>query len=39
VEASSTRVNKETYPLGAMVTYHFPARGAMPAVKLVWWDG
>jgi predicted dehydrogenase len=28
VEASSTRVNKETYPLGSMVTYRFPARSA-----------
>ena len=24
VQASSTRVNKETYPLGSMVTYEFP---------------
>ncbi len=39
VEASSTRVNKETYPLASMVTYHFPAREAMPPVKLVWYDG
>jgi predicted dehydrogenase len=39
VEASSTRVNQETYPLGSMVTYHFPARGARPPVKLVWYDG
>ncbi len=39
VEASSTRVNEETYPLGSMVTYQFPARGPMPAVKLVWYDG
>jgi predicted dehydrogenase len=39
VEASSTRVNQETYPLGSMVTYHFPARGALPHVKLVWYDG
>jgi hypothetical protein len=30
VEASSTRVNGETYPLASMVTYHFPARGAEP---------
>ena len=30
IEASSTRVNKETYPLASMVTYHFPARGAEP---------
>lgn len=28
VQAASTRVNKETYPLGSMVTYQFPARGA-----------
>ncbi len=39
VEASSTRVNQETYPLGSTVTYQFPARGPLPAVKLVWWDG
>jgi predicted dehydrogenase len=39
VQASSTRVNKETYPLASMVTYHFPARGEMPALKLVWYDG
>lgn len=39
VEASSTRVNRETYPLGSMVTFHFPARGALPPVKLVWYDG
>jgi len=30
VQASSTRVNDETYPLGSMVTYHFPARQAAP---------
>ena len=28
VQASSTRVNTETYPLGSMVTYYFPERGA-----------
>jgi predicted dehydrogenase len=39
VEASSTRVNNETFPLGSMITYQFPARGEMPAVKLVWYDG
>ncbi len=39
VEASSTRVNEETYPVGAMVTDHFPARGEMVPVKLVWYDG
>lgn len=30
VQGSSTRVNTETYPLGSMVTYQFPARGAEP---------
>ena len=39
VEATSTRVNQETYPLGSMVTYHFPARGDLPPVELVWSDG
>ena len=39
VEASSTRVNKETYPVASTVTYQFPARGELPPVKLVWYDG
>jgi len=30
VQASSTRVNAETFPLGSMVTYAFPARSAEP---------
>jgi len=39
VEASSTRVNDETYPLASMVTYQFPGRGDMPPLKLAWYDG
>ena len=39
VEASSTRVNEETYPVGSMITYEFPAREAMAPVKLIWYDG
>ena len=39
VQATSSPVNDETYPLASMVTYQFPARGEMPAVKLVWYDG
>lgn len=39
VEASSSRVNAETYPLASMVTYHFPSRGEMAPVKLAWYDG
>jgi len=30
VQASSTRVNTETYPLASMVTYEYPARGETP---------
>lgn len=30
VQGSSTRVNTETYPLGSMITYSFPARDATP---------
>ena len=39
VEASSTRVNEEMYPLASKVTYQFPARGDQPEVQLVWSDG
>jgi len=39
VEATSARVNEETYPLASMVTYEFPARDEMPPMKLVWYDG
>ncbi len=30
LQASSTRVNAETFPVGSMVTYQFPARPAAP---------
>src|ERR1019366_4966198 len=30
VQGASTRVNEETYPLGSIVTYQFPARPAAP---------
>ena len=39
VEATSTLVNNETYPVASMVRYEFPARGDMPPVKLTWYDG
>ncbi len=39
VEAVSTRVNEECYPLGSVVTYHFAARGDMPPVIVKWYDG
>ena len=39
VEGISTLVNKETYPLASKIHYEFPARGDMPPVKVVWYDG
>ncbi len=39
VQASSTRVNKETFPLGSMVRYQFRARGDMPPLTFTWYDG
>lgn len=39
VQAVSTFVNKETYPLGSMVLFEFPAREGMPPVTLKWYDG
>jgi predicted dehydrogenase len=38
-QACSTRVNDETYPLGSVVNYDFPARGEMVPVELTWYDG
>jgi predicted dehydrogenase len=39
VQASCTRVNKESYPVASIVTYTFPAREQMPPVTLTWYDG
>lgn len=43
VQAEVEYVNPEfasqTFPLSSKVTFEFPARGAMPPVKLVWFDG
>jgi len=39
VEASSSRLNDETVPAGAVYRYEFPARGDMPACTLTWYDG
>jgi predicted dehydrogenase len=39
IEASSTKVFPETYPIGSIVRFDFPARGSMPPVKLTWYDG
>lgn len=39
VHAESSEVNPETYPSWATITYEFPARGNMPPVKLIWYEG
>jgi len=39
VSASSTKMMGESWPLGSIITYHFPAREKMPPVKVVWYDG
>ena len=39
IEATSTDRNPETHPIGAIVTFRFPARGNLPPVKLTWYEG
>jgi len=39
ISATSTRVMPETAPLASIITWEFPAREGMPAVKAVWYDG
>lgn len=39
VEASSTKLNPETYPLGVIARYEFPAREDHPPLRLTWYDG
>lgn len=39
IETVSTPFNGATYPLATQTFYEFPARGAMPAVKMTWYDG
>jgi predicted dehydrogenase len=39
VETVSTAFNKASYPMATTTHYEFPARGSMPPVKLIWYDG
>ena len=39
VETVSTPFNGVSYPSATLTFYEFPARGAMPPVKLTWYDG
>jgi predicted dehydrogenase len=39
VETVSTPFNGASYPLATQTFYEFPARGKMPAVRMIWYDG
>jgi len=39
IEASSTKMDPEIYPLGVIARFEFLARGDMPPVTLTWYDG
>jgi predicted dehydrogenase len=39
VEAETAEVFTETGPAWSIVTWQFPARGNMPPVKMMWYDG
>lgn len=39
VEGSATKFSPETFPLGEIVRFEFPARGNMPPLTLTWYDG
>lgn len=48
VEARSTldgsvfadnKPNTETFPIASIITYEFPARGALPPVRMTWYEG
>jgi predicted dehydrogenase len=39
IEANSLGLNPDTHPIASIVTFRFPARKEMPALKLTWYDG
>jgi predicted dehydrogenase len=39
IDATSSPLFKETYPVASIVRYEFPARGDMPPVTMTWYDG
>ena len=39
VEACSTKLDSEVYPLGVIARFEFPARDDMPPLTLSWYDG
>jgi predicted dehydrogenase len=39
IEGSATKLSTETYPLGEIVRFEFPARGDRAPVTVTWYDG
>jgi len=39
VEAEASEIHPETYPRRLVAKFDFPARGALPSVKLTWYNG
>ncbi len=39
MSAETSGINNETGPLWSIITFEFPARDALPPVKLTWYDG
>lgn len=39
IEASSTKLDPDLYPLGVIAHFEFPAREGMPPVTISWYDG
>lgn len=39
VEAETSGVNDETFPVWNIIRYEFPAKGNRPAVTMTWYDG
>ncbi len=39
ITAVTSGYNEFTFPDWSVITYEFPARGSMPPVKMVWYDG
>ncbi len=39
IESKNGDINPETFPTWATITFQFPARGDLPPVKFVWYEG
>ncbi|MHB1422263.1 MAG: Gfo/Idh/MocA family protein [Gemmataceae bacterium] len=39
IQAENGDINPQTYPTWATITFQFPARGDMPPLKFVWYEG